>query len=208
MLIKDDEEYEIESETAMDIELKIRKEIETLKSFIHTHRQTQRTNNTVEEEINRPTHQVKLPKFEIKPFSGNPVEWTTFIESFTAAFDKNNFQTDIEKITYLIDFLRDEATTAVTSLQLNIENYSVALKMLEERFGNPQLLIHKHMTKLLSLEFARSMYDLKNLRKVYDEVETQVFSLENLDLDPKSYGFFLDLYFLILTKKNNTNFLK
>ena len=91
MLIKDDEEYEIESETAMDIELKIRKEIETLKSFIHTHRQTQRTNNTVAEEINRPTHQVKLPKFEIKPFSGNPVEWATFIESFTAAFDKNNF---------------------------------------------------------------------------------------------------------------------
>ena len=91
MLIKDDEEYEIESETAMDIELKIRKEIETLKSFIHTHRQTQRTNNTVEEEINRPTHQVKLPKFEIKPFSGNPVEWTTFIESFTVAFDKNSF---------------------------------------------------------------------------------------------------------------------
>ena len=80
--------------------------------------------------------------------------------------------------------------------------------MLEERFGNPQLLIHKHMTKLLSLEFARSIYDLKNLRKVYDEVETQVFSLENLDLDPKSYGFFPDIYFLILTKKNNTNFLK
>ena len=88
----------------MDIELKIRKERETLKSFIHTHRQTQRTNNTVKEEINRPTHQVKLPKFEIKIFSGNLVEWTTFIESFTAAVDKNNSLTNIEKMTYLIRF--------------------------------------------------------------------------------------------------------
>ena len=36
--------------------------------------------------------------------------------------------------------------------------------MLEERFGNPQLLIHKHMTKSLSLKFVPSIYDLKNLR--------------------------------------------
>ena len=40
---------EIESQTAMDIELKIRKKLDTLKSFIYTHRQTRRTNNTVEE---------------------------------------------------------------------------------------------------------------------------------------------------------------
>ena len=99
-----------------------------MKSFLHTHRQTDRTNNTVEEEVNRPTHQVKLRKFEIKPFSGNHAELTTFIESFTAAVNKNNSLTNIGEMTYLIGFLRDEATTAVKRLQLNNENYSVALK--------------------------------------------------------------------------------
>ena len=49
VFIEDDKEYEIESQTANDTELKIGKETETLKSFIH--RQTQRTNNTVQEEI-------------------------------------------------------------------------------------------------------------------------------------------------------------
>ena len=44
---------------------------------------------------------------------------------------------------------------------VNNENYCIAFKMLEERFGNPQLLIHKHMTKLLSLEVVPSIYDLK-----------------------------------------------
>ena len=60
--------------------------------------------------------------------------------------------------------------------------------MLEERSGNPQLLIHKRMIQLLSLEFLSSIFGLKNLRKVYDEVETQARSLEILGLDPKSYG--------------------
>ena len=52
VFIEDGKEYEIESQTANDTELKIGKETETLKSFIHTHRRTQRTNNTVQEEIN------------------------------------------------------------------------------------------------------------------------------------------------------------
>ena len=44
------------------------------------------------------------------------------------------------------------------------------------------------MTTLLSLDTIFSIFDLKNLRKVYDEVETQIHSLENLGLNPKSYG--------------------
>ena len=46
---------------------------------------------------------------------------------------------------YLIGFLKDDALTAVKWLLVTNENYDVALKMLEERFGNPQLLIHKHV---------------------------------------------------------------
>ena len=64
----------------------------------------------------------------------------------------------------------------------------MALKMLEERFDDPQLLIHKHMTALLSLDTIPSIFDLKNSRKFYDEVETQIRRLENLGLDPKSHG--------------------
>lgn len=60
--------------------------------------------------------------------------------------------------------------------------------MLGERSGNTQLLIHKRMTQLLSLELLSSIFGLKNLRKVYDEVETQTRSLEIVGLDPKSCG--------------------
>ena len=53
----------------------------------------------------RPFSQVKVPKFEIKPFSGNPVEWKTFNESFTAAVDKNISILTLKKMGYLMGFL-------------------------------------------------------------------------------------------------------
>ena len=88
---------------------------------------------------------------------------------------------------YLMGFLKDDALNAVKGLLVINENYDWAFKMLEERFGDSQLLIHRHMTTLLSLDTISSIFDLKNLRKVYDEVETQIRSLEDLGLDLKSY---------------------
>ena len=84
--------------------------------------------------------------------------------------------------------LKDDALTAVKRLLVTNESYGVALKLLEEPFGDPQLLIHKHMTTLLSLDTICSIFDLKNLKKVYDQAETQVRSLENVGVDQKSYG--------------------
>ena len=89
---------------------------------------------------------------------------------------------------YLMGLLKDDALTAVKRLLVTNESYGVALKLLEEPFGDPQLLIHKHMTTLLSLDTICSIFDLKNLKKVYDQAETQVRSLENVGVDQKSYG--------------------
>ena len=44
------------------------------------------------------------------------------------------------------------------------------------------------MSKLLSLEKNHSIYDIKGLRRVYDEVETQVRSLNCLGLEAANYG--------------------
>ena len=45
------------------------------------------------------SHNVKLPKFEKKVFSGkDPTEWSLFYESFLEAIDKNECLADIEKM--------------------------------------------------------------------------------------------------------------
>ena len=84
---------------------------------------------------------------------------------------------------YLVGFLKDDALTAVKGSLVTNENYCVPLKILEKRIDDPQFLIDKHMTTLLSLDTISSI-----LREVCDEVEIQIRSLKDLGFDPKSYG--------------------
>ena len=46
--------------------------------------------------------------------------------------------------------------------------------MLKKRFGCKQQLISKHLEALLNLEAVTSSRDLKNLRQLYDKVESHV----------------------------------
>ena len=84
-----DEDYESEGDVVMEAELKIWESLENLRKFLSTKSKLTTCNLHRTDENSRQFNQVKLPKFEIKAFSGNPVEWKTFIESFTATVDKN-----------------------------------------------------------------------------------------------------------------------
>ena len=97
-IVEADADYESESDIAMETELKSRESLENLRTFLSTKSKSTTHNLQRTDETSRQFNQVKLPKLEIKPFSGNPVEWNTFVESFTAAFDKNISVSNIEKM--------------------------------------------------------------------------------------------------------------
>lgn len=132
---------------------------------------------------------VKLPKIEIKKFHGDPLEWKTFYDSFKSAVDGNIHLSNVEKMNYLVNLLKGNAEVAIKGLPLSNDNYNVCLKMLEERYGDPQVLVSAHMNKLLSLDAVFNITDLKGLRKLCDQVESQVRCLNALGHDPKSYGY-------------------
>ena len=46
-------------------------------------------------------NKIKLPKLEIKKFSGNPGEWIIFWDSFQSAIHTNEQLTDTQKFQYL-----------------------------------------------------------------------------------------------------------
>ena len=48
---------------------------------------------------------VKLPKITLKTFSGDPLDWKSFKETFEAAVHNNESITNIEKFTYLKIYL-------------------------------------------------------------------------------------------------------
>ncbi|KAK3748158.1 hypothetical protein QZH41_006187 [Actinostola sp. cb2023] len=139
---------------------------------------------------------VNLPKISIKSFNGDQLEWLTFWDSFSAAIDENIELNDVEKMNYLLGMLKGEAARAIAGLPLTKENYSKAIEILKERFGDKQNLINAYMESL-SRAYAPSS-ETTSLRIFYDTCEANIRGLEALGVTTDSYG---SLLIPILLKK-------
>ena len=91
---------------------------------------------------------VNLPKLQIQPFNGNPLEWLTFWDSFRNAVHENDSLSDIDKKYYLKGMLANEAARAIAGLPITSQNYGKAIELLKERFGRKQTLINAYMEYL------------------------------------------------------------
>ena len=130
---------------------------------------------------------VKLPKLEIPSFSDEKLKWAEFWDSFEAAVHLNTSLSEVEKLNYLMSKLSGEAKNSVSGIQLSNENYQVAVELLKERYGDKQALVTSHYTELINLKPAPN--NPKGLRKMYNDVEKHLRSLQALehDADVKSY---------------------
>ena len=110
------------------------------------------------------------------------------MDSFKSAIHDNTTLSDIDKFNYLRSFLERSAREAIAGLTLTGPNYKEAVSILEKRFGNKQQIIGRHMELLLNLEPVTASHQLRNLRRLYDTVETHVRSLKSLGVDSATYG--------------------
>ena len=131
---------------------------------------------------------VKLPKLDIAKFYGDPKDYTRFQESFDIAIGNNEDLSDVQKLNYLKGFLASEAEKAIRGLPLTNANYTNARQILEERFGSRQMIIESHMKSLLKLTAVNSIADTKGIRALYDQIESNLRSLEAIDIDKEMYG--------------------
>ena len=118
----------------------------------------------------------------IKCFSGNPIEYQSFFDSFRAAIHENNSLKNITK------FLRGLALASISSLCLTSENYNQAIETLERWYGKKQLLTTSHINQLHSIAPITSTSDNETIREIYDKIEINVPNLQFLDIDTSQYG--------------------
>ena len=109
---------------------------------------------------------------------------------------ENDTLTDVEKFNYLKSLLERSAYDAIAGLTLSDANYVEAVAILQKRFGNKQVIISKHMEVLLNLDPVSSVHKLRELRQLYDTVESHTRSLRSLGIEPASYGAMLSSVFL------------
>ena len=177
-LIEDEDVYEDYQNKADDLEIEIEEVIVNIDSIILKPETAPAIHPFIPQVVPPPTphqnHSIKLPQIDIKKFYGDVTEWQTFFDSFEVAVYSNSNLSNIEKMNYLLSYLTGEALKSVQGLKLSKPNYSAAIEMLQERYGDKQVLISTHMNKLLNLSNSGNLNDLKYLRQLYNNIDTQV----------------------------------
>lgn len=130
----------------------------------------------------------RLPKLQLKKFSGKLTEWQAFTDSFDSAIHNNPSLKDIDKMNYLRSLLEGQALEAISGLTLTSANYKAARDILQQRYGNKQLLITSHMDELIALSQISSSTEVRALRQLCDKLEFNLRGLQNLGVNSQQYG--------------------
>ncbi|XP_076396216.1 uncharacterized protein LOC105664283 [Megachile rotundata] len=92
-----------------------------------------------------------LPKIEIRPFDGNPIEWHSFHDTFQSLVHNDTQIPAVQKFYLLKNSLRGSVATIIDPLNASEENYFVAWEMLKQRCDKPRQIIQTHIKMLLEL---------------------------------------------------------
>lgn len=89
----------------------------------------------------------------VPTFNGAYKNWQQFYDKFKATVDTNSLlaNNNVQKFYYLFSALSGAAAQVIDSLQVTVENYSIALELLKRRFENKRLTIHYHVHELFNL---------------------------------------------------------
>ena len=80
---------------------------------------------------------LRLPKFEIKKFDEkNPIERTSFYDSFNEAINKSSSLSNVETMNYFLNLITDDVLATIKGLQLSNSNYQTALDLLNESYND------------------------------------------------------------------------
>ena len=129
---------------------------------------------------------IGLPYLNMPTFSGDPLSWEPFWDSFQAAVHSNSSLSAVQKLTYLRSQLHGSAAKVISGLTLTSPSYEHSITLLKDRFGQPHKLVHAHMQALLDLP--SPIDTLSSLETFYDAIEGHVRSLSSLGKPVESYG--------------------
>lgn len=132
---------------------------------------------------NQNSSNVRLPKIQLKTFSGDISQWIAFQNVFEVTVHKNQSLTNIEKFQYLLSCLTDEPFNLIKALPLTNENYSIAYDTLSKRYHNPRILKSLHINHLIDMPSCTdtSAKQLRNFISQFNEHSSALSSL-NINL--------------------------
>ena len=124
-----------------------------------------------------PQPAVKLPDVTLPEFFGDEESFPSFMDQFKALIHTNPNLSEIEKFGYLrgsvkVDIIKHFPFTA--------QNYNVALKRLQEEYGDEDIIAKKHMHSLMDMSKRKSPTTNKEIQEFYNFLESKLGCLEAL----------------------------
>ena len=162
------------TETTMNLKTASSTQVSSLTSDINEHTKT--------------THQTytRLPKLPLPTFDGNPLEWQSFWDSFTAAVDSNPHLMPVQKLNYLRSQLHGDAARVIGGFSLSDVNYPHCVTLLKERFGQQYKLVDAHKEALLNVLTPSN--NLASLQVFCDTIQNHIRALPALNQPTGTYG--------------------
>ena len=187
-----------ESENIVSKILETKQQIKEVQKEVLVETEAKRTSNALETRSERSSvterrtfatpRQVKpkLPKLLLPKFRGDITTFSTFIDSFESAIDKDPELSIIDKFNYFYSLVEGPAARAIQGLNLSEANYEAAKEILKQRYGRLQQAIATHMDELLKIPSSVGEKS-SQLRYVYDKVSIHVPGLESLGVTAEQY---------------------
>jgi hypothetical protein len=124
----------------------------------------------------------KLPKVEIRKFSGEVLEWLSWWHQFERIHLDGDLH-DSDKFQYLVQSMveKSKAEEFIRVYPQTAANYPKAVQALQERFGKDKILKRVYVRELLKLIIKNSREKLK-ISKIYDNLEGHLKALESLGI--------------------------
>ena len=92
----------------------------------------------------------KLPRLEVKKFSGKIHEWQEFWDAFESTVHLNDNLADVDKFAYLRGLLLEPARSTIAGSALKSGNYKAALDLLKKRYGKKTTIQRAYVNELLN----------------------------------------------------------
>ena len=121
----------------------------------------------------------KLPKLELKTFSGGYTQWTEFYDVFKCSVDRNDTLAKVQKLQYLKSCLKGEAANLIKACALNDENYDVAMNLLKSRYDNIKTIRDAHFDCIFQAQ-QLSTKSAAGIRRLISNINENVQALKNL----------------------------
>ncbi|XP_044760769.1 uncharacterized protein LOC123318219 [Coccinella septempunctata] len=133
---------------------------------------------------------IRLPRIELKEFSGSIQEFPSFIELFDTLVHGNDRLSEIEKFTYLISKVHGPPHALIRNLPIVSANYTVAYNALRDRYDNKRL---RAVNSWKQLEGCPKLQkgDFKSLRYLLDTFSENLEVLRTMRYDVDSWCFIL-----------------